>query len=136
VSIESANSGARLMNSQNAAPATIPTRPGYGEGGEQDRVGEIDGEDVGKLPVHAEQRDRARPQQVRRPPPRHGGDLRVLHPGEQQQQAEDGLDVNGHQEQRVDVESHQSAPQVPSRTPTSVGTSKPGTVSASGGKNG
>ena len=60
--------------------------------------------------VHAEQHDRAGPQQMRAAPPGHRMDAGILDPGEQQQQAEHGLDVDRDEKQRVDVESHRSHP--------------------------
>ena len=79
------------------------------EAQEQQRVGEIDRDQVGDRAVHPEQHDRTGAQQVREAPPRDRADLQVLHPGEQQQQAEDRLDVDGDEEKRVDVEIHRTA---------------------------
>jgi hypothetical protein len=47
---------------------------------------------------------------VRETPPRHGGDGGVLRPGEQQQQSEHCLDIDGDKKQRIDVEIHRVAP--------------------------
>ena len=60
----------------------------------------------GDRPVHAEQRDRGKPDQMGEAPPADGAKRHVLRPHEKQQQAEDGLDVDRHQKQRVDVEGH------------------------------
>ena len=43
-------------------------------------------------------------------PPGDGADRGVLHPGEQQQQTEDGLDIDRHHEEGVDVEIHRTIP--------------------------
>ncbi len=45
---------------------------------------------------------------MREGPPGHRVKLRVLGPGEQQQQAEHGLDIDGDKEKRADVETHRS----------------------------
>src|ERR1043165_6129443 len=47
---------------------------------------------------------------MRARPPRDGVDAHVLHPHQQQQQTEDGLDVDGKQEQRVDFKRHPGWP--------------------------
>ncbi len=44
---------------------------------------------------------------MREAPPGHRGDRRILNPGKEQQQAKNGLDVDRHHEQGVDVEIHQ-----------------------------
>jgi hypothetical protein len=44
-------------------------------------------------------------QQVSKTPPRDSRNRRILHPGKQQQQAENGLDVDRHHEEGIDVET-------------------------------
>src|SRR5262249_6808424 len=82
--------------------------PGDSEAEEQDGVGEVDRNRLAHEAVLAEQRDRSRPQQVCAAPPRNRVDLRVLHPREQQQQPENGLDEDGDLEQGADVEIHRN----------------------------
>jgi hypothetical protein len=80
--------------------------PGNGEAHEQQGIGEVDRDRLGNRAVQAEQHDRTRPDQVRAAPPGDGADLRVLDPREQQQQPENRLDVDRHEEKRIDVEIH------------------------------
>jgi hypothetical protein len=80
--------------------------PGRGERGQQNDVGKIDRDQVRHLSVKAEQRDRARPQQMRAAPPRHGANLEILHPHEQQQKPEHRLDGNGYRKQGADLVQH------------------------------
>ncbi|MGA9009376.1 MAG: hypothetical protein WB495_21435 [Xanthobacteraceae bacterium] len=49
------------------------------EGGEQQHIGEIDGDQIGCDAVGAEERDRAGTQEIGKTPPRHGMDRSVLH---------------------------------------------------------
>jgi hypothetical protein len=82
--------------------------PGDGEAQEQQRIGEVDRDRLGDGPVHAEQHDRACPQQVRASPPGDRADLRILDPREQQEQSENCFDINGDQEKCIDVEIHRA----------------------------
>jgi hypothetical protein len=68
--------------------------PGQREGGEQQHIGEIDGDQIGRGAVGAEERDRAGTQEIGKTPPRHGMDRSVLHPGKQQQQSEDRFHID------------------------------------------
>ena len=81
-------------------------RPRQRERGEENGVGEIDGDQFGDRAVEPEQRHRGGAQQMREAPPRHGGDGGVLRPGKQQQQSEDRFHIDGDEKQGIDVEIH------------------------------
>lgn len=82
------------------------TSPCHRERGEKQGIGEIDADQIGDLPVHTKQRNRGKPQQMREAPPAHCAKRQILRPDEEQQQAEDGLNVDRHQKQRVEIEGH------------------------------
>jgi hypothetical protein len=64
------------------------SRPGRGEGDQQDDVGQMDGDCISHLPVRPDQGNRAGTQQMGDAPPTHRADFEVLHPHEHQQQPE------------------------------------------------
>src|SRR5581483_683707 len=76
--------------------------------GEQQSVGKIDADKIGYRPVKREQTDRAEPDHVGKAPPADGPQGKILCPHEEQQQTEKRLNVNRHQEERMDVERHSS----------------------------
>ncbi len=80
--------------------------PGCCECGQQDGVREVNRHPGRDSPIQAKQRCRCSTQQMRRAPPRHCRERRILHPHKQQQKAEHGLDINRHEKQRVYVEIH------------------------------
>jgi len=91
-----------------AAVEHTRTGPCHREGGKKNRIGEVDRDEIGDRAIHTEQHNRSRAQKMRTAPPGDGHDPGILHPGEQQQQAEHGLDIDRHQEQGIDIETHRN----------------------------
>ena len=85
-------------------------RPRHRERGEENGVGEIDGDQIGDRAVEPEQRYRGGAQKMREAPPSHGGDGGVLRPGKQQQQSEDCFHIDGDEKQGIDVEIYRGSP--------------------------
>jgi hypothetical protein len=93
-------------------PSGVDTRagPGRGEGGQQDDICEIDGDQIVHLPIQAEQRDRAGTEQMRASPPDHRADFEVLRPHEKQQQPKHRFDGNRYRKQGADLVRHERPP--------------------------
>jgi hypothetical protein len=85
-------------------------RPRHCKRGEENGVGEIDGNKTGDRTIEPEQCYRGGAQKMRKAPPGHGGDGGVLRPGKQQQQSEDCLNIDGDKKQGIDVEIHRGSP--------------------------
>ena len=91
--------------------------PRHGKGGEEQRVGQIDADIVGRRAVQPEQDDGSGADEMGKTPPGDGANRHVLSPREQQQQSEDCFHVDRDQKQRIDVEVHRRKRPVNARGP-------------------